>query len=129
MAGHLKTLPEYFQAIIDGKKPFEIRCNDRNFKTGDFYILEEFTGIKVIPKCPDYYNCNYYGYIYDEEEAKSQCPFNRISCQKYSEEIYTGRRCLIKIKDIFKLDSIGFKNYVAFTFDIKNITDKRSYIK
>lgn len=125
MTRHLKTLPEYFQAVIDGKKPFEIRKNDRNFKTDDLYILEEFTGIQVVTECPDYYSCDYYGYIYDEEEAKAQCPFNRDSCQKYSKEIYTGRRCLIKIKDIFKLDNIGFENYVAFTFNIKNIIDKK----
>ena len=124
MAGHLKTFPEYFQPIIEGKKPFEIRYNDRNFKTGDLYILEEFTGVQAVPECPDYYHCDYYGYIYAEDEARAGCPFCRDMCCSYSKDIYTGRRCLIKIKEIFKLDSIGFKNYVAFTFDIKNIIDK-----
>lgn len=117
MAGHLKTLPEYFQAVIDGKKPFEIRNNDRNFKTGDLYILEEYTGYKDVPECPDYYTCKHYDY-------SDQCPLERERCCGYRKEIYTGRRCLIKIKDVFKLDSIGFENYVAFTFDIKNIIGK-----
>lgn len=31
----LKTWMPYFQDIIDGKKPFEIRFNDRNFEVGD----------------------------------------------------------------------------------------------
>lgn len=123
MAGHLKTLPEYFQAVIDGKKPFELRYNDRNFKTGDLYILEEFIGLETFQECPDYYSCKYQGYV--EGDDTIECPFNRDSCLKYSRELYTGRRCLIKIKDIFKLDSIGFKDYVAFTFYIKNIIDKK----
>lgn len=126
MNHHLKILEEYFQAVIEGRKPFEIRNNDRDFKVGDSCILEEFKGTKIIPECPDYYSCNYYGYIYDEDEARTKCPFNRDSCEKYSKEIYTGRRCLIKIKEIFKLDKIGFKNYVAFTFDILNIIDKKA---
>ena len=42
MLHHLKTLPTFYQAVIDGKKPFEIRNNDRNFKSGDYIILEEW---------------------------------------------------------------------------------------
>ena len=41
--GHnLKTWKEYFQAIQDGKKNFELRKNDRDFKVGKILILEEY---------------------------------------------------------------------------------------
>ena len=32
----LKTLPEYFDAVFMGKKNFEIRKNDRDYKVGDY---------------------------------------------------------------------------------------------
>jgi hypothetical protein len=38
----LKILPEYFEAIQSRIKSFEIRENDRNFKVGDFVILQEY---------------------------------------------------------------------------------------
>jgi len=50
----LKCWPEYFQAISNGSKKFELRKNDRGFKTGDTLILVEydpetaqFTGLKT----------------------------------------------------------------------------------
>lgn len=39
---HLKTWPPFFQQIIDGEKTFELRRNDRGFKTGDYLVLEEY---------------------------------------------------------------------------------------
>lgn len=39
----LKTLPEYFKAVVENKKTFEVRKNDRNFKVGDILILKEWT--------------------------------------------------------------------------------------
>ncbi|BAV81097.1 hypothetical protein [Vibrio phage CKB-S1] len=39
----LKIMPVYFQDVIDGRKPFEIRKNDRNFMPGDHVILREWT--------------------------------------------------------------------------------------
>lgn len=39
---HLKTWPEYFEAIIDGSKNFEVRKNDRDYKVGDVLELHEF---------------------------------------------------------------------------------------
>ena len=49
----LKIAPEYFNAIQEGIKKFEIRKNDRNYQKGDFLILSEFkegdyTGFQTI---------------------------------------------------------------------------------
>lgn len=38
----LKILPKYFKDVATGKKKFEIRYNDRNFKVGDILFLEEY---------------------------------------------------------------------------------------
>lgn len=42
MVHELKTLPEYFQEIIYGRKTFEVRYNDRNFRVGDTLLLREW---------------------------------------------------------------------------------------
>jgi len=38
----LKTWPEYFNAVVDGTKTFEVRKNDRNYQIGDMLVLKEF---------------------------------------------------------------------------------------
>lgn len=42
---HLKTWPKYFAQVTKGVKPFEVRKNDRGFKTGDVLVLEEWDPI------------------------------------------------------------------------------------
>jgi ASC-1-like (ASCH) protein len=43
MAKHrIKIWPEYFEAVEDGRKTFEHRVDDRNYKVGDILILEEW---------------------------------------------------------------------------------------
>ena len=39
----LKTLPEYFEAVDSGAKPFEVRFNDRDFKAGDVLNFREYS--------------------------------------------------------------------------------------
>ncbi len=41
MTHELKILPEYFEAVTSGRKQFEIRKNDRDFKVGDLLTLHE----------------------------------------------------------------------------------------
>lgn len=53
MIHELKIEREYFEAIIDVKKTFEVRKNDRDFQIGDFLALNEtvdgaYTGRAVI---------------------------------------------------------------------------------
>lgn len=38
----LKIKPKYFIDATDGKKTFELRKNDRDFKVGDTLILQEY---------------------------------------------------------------------------------------
>ena len=38
----LKCWPEFFDSIIRGQKPWEVRKNDRNFQVGDVLLLKEW---------------------------------------------------------------------------------------
>ncbi len=38
----LKCLPPFFQAVLDGRKTFEVRRDDRGFQAGDDVTLREF---------------------------------------------------------------------------------------
>lgn len=44
MIHELKILPEYFKAVTSGRKQFEIRKNDRDYKVRDHLILREWNG-------------------------------------------------------------------------------------
>ena len=46
MTHRLKIKPEYYQAVFDGIKNFEVRKNDRDFKVGDILILCEYDPFK-----------------------------------------------------------------------------------
>lgn len=43
MTHDLKILPKYFEDVLSGIKTFELRENDRNFKTEDMLRLREFS--------------------------------------------------------------------------------------
>ena len=41
MKHDLKILPEHFNAVADGRKPFEVRRNDWDYQVGDILHLRE----------------------------------------------------------------------------------------
>lgn len=46
MKHELKIYPKYFEAVVSGKKKFEVRKNDRKFCAGDELILKEWDNIE-----------------------------------------------------------------------------------
>jgi hypothetical protein len=40
----LKILPQYFDDVMSGKKRFELRKADRDYKLGDYLYLREWNG-------------------------------------------------------------------------------------
>lgn len=43
MIHDLKIEPRYFEAVINNRKTFEIRKNDRDYREGDYLALNELT--------------------------------------------------------------------------------------
>ena len=43
-AHELKCLPEYYEAVRENRKTFELRKNDRGFRVGDVVRLKEYDG-------------------------------------------------------------------------------------
>lgn len=46
MVHELKILPEYYCDVANGKKTFELRKHDRDYKVGDTLILREYANGK-----------------------------------------------------------------------------------
>lgn len=48
MKHDLKIWPEYYEAVLNGSKRFELRYNDRNYQVGDILRLKEYDdGLEV----------------------------------------------------------------------------------
>jgi hypothetical protein len=58
----LKVEPPYFDALVDGSKPFEVRRNDRAFQRGDLLRLQEWGPIPCSKTfCKDTHGTGYTG--------------------------------------------------------------------
>lgn len=51
MIHELKTEMQYFQAVISGRKLFEVRKNNRQFKQGDYVALNEINNGVYTGRC------------------------------------------------------------------------------
>jgi hypothetical protein len=43
MEHHLKVMAQYYDAVSEGTKTFEVRKDDRGFQKGDVLVLHRFT--------------------------------------------------------------------------------------
>ena len=62
----LKILPKYYKDVVSGKKNFELRKFDRDYKVGDILLLREYENNKytgrevrvgigyILKDCPEY---------------------------------------------------------------------------
>lgn len=76
--------------------------------------------LKILPEYfePVIYREKNFEIRYNDRDFK---PYEIYTLNEYIDGTYTGRKCIIQILNIFKLDNIGFKNYVAFTFKLLSV--------
>lgn len=90
----LKTVnPEYY-AVLAGRKTFELRKNDRNFKVGDRVVLMEWENNQLtrMQKLSNW--------------IAARFPF----CVYYPEGNYTGRQITAKISYVLRGGKWGLRN-------------------
>lgn len=122
MTHGVKISPTHFEEVLSGRKKFEIRFNDRNYKIGDVVVLSEYLGVREFPRCPDRHCCD--GGDYDEKSGTyNPCPLDRESCLEYRKDLFSGRSVSVLITDIFDIGDV-FPGYVAFNFNIRCIREK-----
>lgn len=106
---HVKILPKFFQEILDGKKPFEARINDRKYKVGDRVRLNEFLGSKLELECKCINVCF--------EDDVDNCPIQRLRCGEHEICSYSGRYIDVEIEKIWDLGFIH-EGLIIFTFKV-----------
>lgn len=83
MRHELKTWPELFQPVLDGKKNFELRKNDRSYQVGDELLLREWN-----PLVCD----THFSHTSNAEEAV--------------ERAYTGREVLVRVDYLMPVETV-----------------------
>lgn len=97
----LKVWPEYFKAILDGSKQFEVREDDRHFCVGDDVVLKEFD--------PAIFATHQFHYPQEAED-----------------EAYTGRALLALITYVLRDGQFGLpEKLCVFGFRVERESDLR----
>lgn len=90
MIHELKCAKEYFEAVVSGKKSFEVRKNDRQYAVGDFLAMNEVQYVPEIRTDGD-------GVITEQVPT------------------YTGRSCLVEVVYILQNDQYLQPGYVCMS--------------
>ena len=88
MHHELKIEPQFFEAVLDGRKTFEIRRNDRGFQAGDTVTLMEYTPYKALSggRLTGRRVTATVGYVIGYEQKEGFVVFSLINVQKESED-------------------------------------------
>lgn len=97
MEHDLKILPQFFDSVDDGSKPFEVRRNDRDYQVDDILLLREGNNAEDVIDPPRNPCCDCAGCIFGRNMMA--CPDYSAfvtASDAYEEEIvgqwiYTGR--------------------------------------
>lgn len=78
MTHDLKCWVGFFEAVLDGRKPFEIRKNDRRYRVGDILHLREWDPIKMT--YTDRSCARMVSYVTDWEQQNGYVVMGLIAC-------------------------------------------------
>ncbi len=86
MTHTLKTFPEYFEAVLSGAKPFEVRReDDKTFAVGDTLILREWDFNRLPESVRAWYGA-----------------LSRDTLDALSADAYTGRECSVTVTYVLR---------------------------
>ena len=111
-----KIWPEYFDAIVSGKKKYELRLNDFEVNEGDSLILEEwdpetkeYTGRKTEKKVTYVGKFKIDNLFWPEKEIKEKEKLPTVSKNSIN-KLYE------EIKTLKSIESLMSKLYIGFMF-------------
>jgi hypothetical protein len=100
MKHYLKIAPCYFEDIASGKKCFELRKNDRDYKVGDTLVLQEwlpdieYTGREIEKNVPYILYGGIFGLAKEDcimsLENSIKCTYNGACPHRVHNDIYKG---------------------------------------
>jgi len=90
----LKTWPEFFEQTRSGRKKFELRRNDRDFRVEDELLLKEFDPVVLEDNLPQAHRT-------EEDMALAY------------EKAYTGRELLVRVDYLMKAEDITFDSFLG----------------
>lgn len=82
MEHDLKIWPQYFEAVRDGRKTFEVRNNDRGFQAGDTVKLRNWSpdhSCYIEPYAPLEFHIGYVLPIENDKVVFSLLPLKQVS--------------------------------------------------
>lgn len=115
MIHELKTIQPFFDDVASGKKRFEVRKKDRDFKVGDYLALNEYIPAKVTNVPIHIVSGNKYtgrcmiveiSYVLDDEKFCKQgyVVLGLVSCGIYSENNNITRLPSVQAVPVYEIE-------------------------
>ena len=88
-----KVWPEYFEAILSGRKSFELRLGDFNCKPGDVLVLREWK-----PETKKYTGRTLEKEVTFVIKTKDFCPWTKEEVEKHGFQVISFKQPNLKLK-------------------------------
>ena len=114
MLHEVKLLSMFYQDVIEGKKPFEIRFNDRNYKKDDEIVFNEwrdhdYTGRKCSAIIKDVFDISilmsgYVAFTFELLDKNKICKKDDIRIKKVIQDNFTFEYGIVVFKHRFSIN-------------------------